>query len=342
MSSGKSKTQTTTETVAPPAYIGRQLEFGVDEARRLYNQGTPGFFPGQTYAGFTPQQEQALNLTEQRALAGSPLTAEAQNQLGRTLRGEFLGANQYIDPMIAAANRSVTQQFAESVMPGVQSSLGRAGRYGSNAATQQLFTNAQRNLAQQLADTEANIRGNAYAQERQLMNAAIGQAPALAAQDFADLGRLAAVGEQRQAMNQHGINEQMARYQYENTIDQQALDQFLARVTGTAGSAGQTGTKVTPVAGSNTLGQVLGIAGTVGGFMVGGPAGAAIGGGLGSAIGGGMGGGAPVGGGNFSSMLSGYGQPTPYYNSNPMQTFSGGAYGGGFSPTSSGVINWYK
>jgi hypothetical protein len=286
MSGGKSKTQTTTETTAPPAYIQDQLKFGVQQARNLYDKGAPAFFSGQTYAGFTPQQEQALTQTEQRALAGSPLTREAQNQLQRTLSGEFLGANPYLDPMIQAANRSVTQQFAETTMPSVQSSLGRAGRYGSNAATQQLFTNAQRTLAQQLADTEANIRGSAYQQERQLQNAAIGQAPALAAQDYADLGKLAMVGEQRQAMNQAAIDEAMLRYNYANTIDQQELDKFLARITGTAPSAGQIGTKVAPAGGSNTFGQLLGLAGTLGGAALGGPMGGAIGGSIGSAVGG--------------------------------------------------------
>jgi len=318
MSSGKSKTQTTTQTSAPPQYVADQLKFGTEEARRLYDQGAPAFFSGQTYAGFTPQQEQALQMTEQRALAGSPLQREASNQLQRTLSGEFLGANQYIDPMIEAGNRSITRQFGETIMPSIQSSLGRSGRYGNNAATQQLYTNAQRTLAQQLADTEANVRGNAYAGERQLMNAAIGQAPAFAQQDYADLGKLAMVGEQRQGMDQNAINEAMQRYQYANTIDQQQLDQFLSRVTGISPQAGTIGTVVSPKQGSNTFGQLLGLAGTAAGMYFGGPAGAAAGGSLGGAL----------GGGNALSPV-------------PMATQAGGTYGGGYTPYSGGQINWY-
>lgn len=330
MPSGKSKTQTTTTTTAPPAYIENQLQYGVDEARRLYNQGAPDFYSGQTYAGFTPQQEQALQLTEQRALSGSPLTREAQAQLQRTLQGDYLNANPYLDSMIGAANRNITNQFAETTMPSVQSSLSRAGRYGSNAATQQLFTNAQRTLAQQLADTEANIRGNAYGQERQYMNAAIGQAPALAEQDYADTARLAAVGEQRQAMDQNAINEAMQRYQYENTIDQQQLDQFLSRIAGISPQAGQIGTSVQPVQGSNLLGQALGIAGTVGGYMLGGPVGASVGGSIRSQLGGGSGGYVP-----FSSALGGM----QSNRTGPMQTYSGGPTGS-YSLTPTGAIYW--
>jgi hypothetical protein len=271
MPKGSNKTQTTTTTTAPPAYVEEQLRFGLNEARNLYNQPAPSFFPNQTYAGFTPQQEQAMQLTEQRALAGSPLTREAQSQLQRTLSGEFLNANPFLDAQIAAATRGTTQRFAETVMPSVQSSLGRAGRYGSNASTQQLFTNAQRTLAQQLADTEANIRGANYQNERQFMNAAIGQAPALAAQDYSDFARLGAVGEQRQAMNQAAIDEQMQRYQYENTIDQQQLDQFLARVQGLTPLTGTVGTSVAPRQGSNTFGQILGLGASLGGAALGSP-----------------------------------------------------------------------
>jgi hypothetical protein len=344
MSSGKGKTQTTTQTSAPPAYIEDQLKYGTEEARRLYNQPAPKFFGGQTYAGFTPQQEQALNLTEQRALAGSPLTREAQAQLGRTLRGEFLGANQYLDPMVEAATRGARQRFAETTMPSVQSSLGRAGRYGNNAATQQLFTNAQRTLAQQLTDTEANIRGQNYAQERNFMNAAIGQAPALAAQDYADTARLAAVGEQRQAMNQAGINEAMQRYQYENNIDQEQLNQFLARITGISPQAGKVQTEVKPVAGANRLGQVLGVGMAAAGAFTGNPM--LIAGGVnqfaGASQGGSGGGASPFSSQMFGSMPNS--QPTPFYPQyNPMGTIAGGAYGGGYSNTAGGGrIDWYK
>lgn len=271
MPSGKAKTQTTTQTQGPPAYAEKELRFGMEEARRLYDQGLPAFYPNQTYAGFAPQQEEALRLAEQRAMRGSPLVDTAQNQLQRTLSGEFLGANPYIDPMITAANRNITRQFGETVMPSVQSSLGRSGRYGNNAATQKLYENAQRALAEQLADTEVGIRGNAYAQERQLMNAAIGQAPSLAAQDYVDIAQLAGVGEQRQGMEQNRINEDMQRYQYENTIDQQALDQFLARLQGTIPLSGSVGTTTTPVRGSSPLSQILGAGATVAGAALGSP-----------------------------------------------------------------------
>lgn len=288
MSSGKSKTQTTTQTQGPPSYAARQLEYGVDEARRLYDQGLPAFFPNQTYAGFTPQQEEALRQAEQRAMRGSPLVDTAQNQLQTTLSGGFLGANPYIDPMIEAGNRSIVRQFGETVMPSIQSSLGRSGRYGNNAATQNLYQNAQRALAEQLSDTEANIRGNAYAQERQLMNAAIGQAPALAAQDYMDIAQLSGVGEQRQAMEQAGINEDMQRYQYENTIDQQALDQFLTRLQGTIPLSGSVGTTTTPVKGSSPFSQMLGLAATAAGTYFGGPVGGATAGSLFGTVGGGQ------------------------------------------------------
>ena len=320
MSSGKSKTQTTTSTTAPPAYVGNQLEFGVGEARRLYNAGTPEFFPGQTYAGFTPQQETALGLAEQRAMRGSPLVQGAQQNLFDTLSGKYMGSNPYLEAEINAASRGTTQRFAESVLPGIQSSLGRAGRYGANAATLNMYDRAQQNLARELGDIEATTRSRSYDNERARQFQALGLAPSLASQDYADIAQLSAVGEQRQAMNQRAIDESMQRYQYENTIDQQALDQFLARISGVAGSAGTIGTQTTPVQKSSPFSQALGLGLTAAGYAFGGPAGGMMGSMAGNAFGGGFGGYSPV----------------------PMATYGGGAYGGGYSMTPGGTrISWY-
>lgn len=314
MPSGKSKTQTTTSTTEPPAYVAEQLRYGMQEARDLYNKGLPEFFPNQTYADFTPQQIEAMSRAESRARQGSPLTKEAQANLQATLRGDYINNNPYLNDMINAANRGTIEQFTKGVMPTVQAGLGRSGRYGSNAATQERYNQAQKTLAQQLADTEANIRGQSYEQERARQFQALGLAPTLAAQDYTDIAQLAAVGEQQQAMAQNAINEEMQRYQYNNTIDQQALDQFLGRVSGIGGIAGNVTTQVTPVQGSSPFSQALGVGASLAGAAFGSPW-------LGAMI-------APT-----TAAMS---------RSIPMPTYAGGAYGGGYSPYSGGIINWYK
>lgn len=317
----KPKTQTTTSTTAPPSYVASELQYGTEQARSLYDQGLPEYYSEQTYAGFTPQQEQAMTLGEQRALDGSPLVDSAQTELQKTLAGDYYNINPYLDQALEAAKRGTVESYGTSVMPSIQSSLSRAGRYGSNAATMDLYNQSQKALAQQLADTEAKTRAQAYETERGRQYSAMGLAPTLAAQDYTDISNLYDIGAKRQAMEQQGINEDISRYQYESTMDQQALDQFLSRITGIAGSAGTVGTQTTPVKGSSTLSQLAGLAAVAAGTYFGGPAGGAAAGGL------------------FNSTVGNTGVGAT--SSAPMATYGGGAYGGGYSPYNGGTINWF-
>ena len=48
------------------------------QAQQIYGQGPQQFFPGQTVAPFSPQQQLAMDLTTQQALGGDPLLGGAQ------------------------------------------------------------------------------------------------------------------------------------------------------------------------------------------------------------------------------------------------------------------------
>jgi hypothetical protein len=58
---------------------------GYQEAQNIYNQGAPQFFPGQTYVSPSEATTNALNMAEQRAMAGSPLIGQAQSSLGNLM-----------------------------------------------------------------------------------------------------------------------------------------------------------------------------------------------------------------------------------------------------------------
>jgi len=79
---------------------------GYQEAQKLYESGGPQFFPGQTYISPSEATTQALNLAEQRAMAGSPLLKQAQSAAGNLMSATnpyaaqiaALGANPSVDP----------------------------------------------------------------------------------------------------------------------------------------------------------------------------------------------------------------------------------------------------
>jgi hypothetical protein len=170
------KTRTSTETTTPNA--APELQFALDQQRSLFNllSGRQAA-PFQTYADFAPETLQGLDLTAQRALAGSGavdaaqaaaqqiagagfLSPEAQGYISKlagggapnaaaqyllpTAQGAYLdfGANPYFQAGVGAINDSVGSIFE------------RAGRTGSGAN--------QSSVARGVGDLAAGV----YNQER--------------------------------------------------------------------------------------------------------------------------------------------------------------------------------
>ncbi len=70
------------------------VEYGLQEARGLYESQLPQFYPGQTYVGPSQLTESALRMAQQRALTGSPLIQQSQQtaQALQTALNPALGA----------------------------------------------------------------------------------------------------------------------------------------------------------------------------------------------------------------------------------------------------------
>lgn len=197
MSKGGGSQRTITTTQAAPSYAQPQLEFGVQEARRLYDAPTPQYYPRPTVVGFSPETEQALSGYRQQAVAGSPFVQATQDVVMQNLMGT--------NPLQAAAFRPVVEQ--------VQAQASQAGRYGSGYQ--------QAALAQALAPAAL-----------QAQQAAIQQAPMARELGFADYQTLAQVGAAREAQAQAELEADIQRYQYEQMLPQQKLADFLTAVGG--------------------------------------------------------------------------------------------------------------
>lgn len=214
MSGGGAKTQSS----GPPKWLQNQfIKPALNDARGLYQNST--FFPGQTYAGFSPEQEQSMSMITDRANAGSSGLRAAQGQNEATLRGDYLyGGDGFNAAYQAAANR---------IMPQVQSAFGGSGRLNSGLA--------QTSMASALGDSFAGLFG----QERARQMQATQMAPGLAQADYYDAGMLQNVGAQRQGMQQAGIDEAMARHDF----PQANLERYMGLLQGAGGMAGTTQTQ---------------------------------------------------------------------------------------------------
>ena len=250
MSIGGDKTGTSVSTTNPPAYAAPFLAYGANEAQRLYGEGGGlNYFPENTVAGFSPEQQMAMNLQTNRALSGSPLQRQGQDLALNTLQCNFLNAN---------TNPYFQRAVVDPVTDRVQGTFSQAGRLGS-AYNQNALTNA-------LSD----VYYKNYENERSRQNAMLSNVPALANQDYTDYSNLAKVGQVRQQQAQRDILANMDRFNFLQSAPAQNLNQFLGQV-GTA--AGNYGSKSSPYQYNpfnqalGTIGSIVGIGTGIKGFM---------------------------------------------------------------------------
>ena len=243
------------QNIEPWATQQPYLTKGFERAEGLYGQPGPSYFPGQTYAGCSPQTETALTAAQTRATAGSPLLQQSQAELLKQAQGQYLSPN--TNPYL----QGLYNQMAGDVTAGVQSEFSKAGRYGSGAN--------QAVLARELGNLSNQVYAPQYAAERQNMQNVLFGAPQLAQADYQDIGMLQQVGQQREGLQQAAIGDAMQRYQYQQQLPYEKLRAYQGA---TGGSYGQTGETIQPLERS-----------LMGGLLTGGLAGAEIGSMMGSA-----------------------------------------------------------
>ena len=68
------------------------VEYGLNEAQRLYESGMPAYFPDQTFVGPSEATQSALTAATNRAVMGNPLVPAAQQTYLDTIQGDYLSA----------------------------------------------------------------------------------------------------------------------------------------------------------------------------------------------------------------------------------------------------------
>lgn len=239
--SGQSGTVTTTNEA--PAWLQPYLEQGAAATQNLAQQGGPQQYQGQTVVPFSDQTNQALNMTQNRALAGSPVTNAAQNLATRTLQGDFLQGNPYLDQTI---NRAV--QLSRTNLDS------QFGGYGRDLQAQMPARGEQVN------NLVGDMMFRNYDAERQRQQGMVPMANSLANQDYFDINQLANVGGAVEGQAGALMQDQINRWNFEQNRPESALDAYLARLRGNPGS--QFSQQTQPVF-TNTF------ANTMGGLMAG-------------------------------------------------------------------------
>jgi hypothetical protein len=252
----------TTSTQIDPT-IQPFLSYGLGEAQRLYGTGGPQYYPGQTYVAPSQTTQSGLQALEQRAMQGSPLVGQAQQQISNTIGGNYLSGNPFFQGAFAPAAQAATQQF-QTAIGDIGSAASKAGRYGSGAMGT-LQDRASGQLAQQLSNTAGQLAYQNYADERGRQQAATMAAPGFAQADYQDIQNLLAAGQAREGYTGQQLQSDIARFNFQQQAPQQNLATFLSSVYGnpmaTLKSQTQTGS-----ADTSNLQNLLGMAAVGGGL----------------------------------------------------------------------------
>lgn len=105
---------------------------------------------------------------------GAVSDAETPQYLRELASGKMMNGNPYLDKIFERMATNVSKSFTNTALPGINTSFGAKGRYGSNAH-QSMLNTANEGLANTLAGTAADIYGKNYDLERGYMQDAIGR-----------------------------------------------------------------------------------------------------------------------------------------------------------------------
>lgn len=293
MSSGGSSNPagntTTTQKADPWSVQQPYLAQGFQQAGNLYNTGGPQYFPGQTYAGPTDAQSTALYDQQNIAGQGSPISPAATNASLNMLSPDYLTSNPGNDLYGNMANGPAMQGAIQSAVsnatPGLLDTFTQGNRLNSPGAaygvSQGIASAAAPYVLQGQQQAAQGISSN-YNTQAQQQNQAQALAPQTQQMPYNDLAQLYNAGATQQGLQQQDINDQMARYNYDQTQPYNLLNWFNQSVGGNYGS---TSTLTSPYFQQQTGGLPGGLQGALGGAALG-----SIFPGIGTAVGAGAGG----------------------------------------------------
>ena len=237
------------------------LEKGFQRAENVY--GPEGsfmqteYYPDRTLAGFDPYQtmgqESIINYATGRRPAA--MQSHAENALLRQLGGRVpMGAGTPWNSMANVYRQQAEDQMMQGLANVRQGMVGSAnmpvqpgGGSRGDLAQERILGQGQKAIAQNLA----SMYGSAYGQAQQDVTRGMQAYPSIMGAPLSMYGAIADVGADRRAMTQEDINQAMARYNYNVTRPQNALQNYMASISGNYG-----GTSTATPSPLSTIGQL--------------------------------------------------------------------------------------
>ena len=228
---GGGNSGTTNSTTGIDPMLKPYVEFGTQEAKRLYEAGAPKYYAGQTYVDPSAQTTSAIDLATQRATAGNPLVPMAQQQQQDVISGKYLANNPYFNQALAGASQGATQTYMDAIKS-AQGGSALAGRYGSGVSAD-IQNRAATTLGNTLANKYGDLAYQNYANERSMQNQAATNAPTLANADYTDINQLLQAGQAKEGYANTALQADINRFNYGQNAPTANLNQYASYLNAT-------------------------------------------------------------------------------------------------------------
>jgi len=237
-----SNVTTTTKNELPSwaqPYSKDLMSQGAAVAARPYEAYT-----GNRIAGFSPEQQQGLGMTVNRATQGNSAVNAGQGMLQNTLQGQYLSPDsnpwlkQNVDTAMGQAQGRLNTQF------------NTPGAFGSTAH--------QGTMANNLGNIAAQMYGQNYTNERNNMMGAAGQALGYGQSDWQDINALMGAGDTTRQLSQDQLTQAYNDWQQKQNYPLQQLDILGNAINMAVGNQGSTLSTAPNPYQSNTAATALG------------------------------------------------------------------------------------
>ncbi len=237
------------EQTAPTVTQSTKTELA-PEAKKIYDIAFPmaqqyastplQMFSGSGVAGFTPEQIQAQQGL--LAAAGPAGTSAGKSMAANDmmLDPSFMldvANNPYIKAIQDSITTNATDNLMEKVLPGVRSGATQTGGMYSSASSKDAITTGQAigDTGAGIGDATAKLFFDAYNRGLTGMEGAIGRTGQVQAQQLFAPGVVGAVGDQKQAMEQALLDEQIKKFYTAQQLPLTQAQELMALVAGMPG-----------------------------------------------------------------------------------------------------------
>jgi len=278
-----------------------------DTANRLSMQSPVQYYPGQTFAGRDPLQDQAQNLGLNYATSSMPgQIYDAQRAQSFALNSPDVANNPYVQNMMESNAFMANRNLAENVLPQLKLGAMASGQVGSSRHRGIAEGLAARGTNEALANANAQTMMDAYGKGLTAQQGSLGMSPGLMKMGMEPMNVMSQVGAYNRGIDQEALGSDIQRWDKNQMLPWENLQRYNSFLAGSPmGSEAASG-------GSSPLGTALGIGSMATGLFGGGAASPFAG--ITGALGGLFGGGGGLGGlgGSASQWSSSYNNPNAF------------------------------